>query len=266
MDIIDINTIFGAFPNQRAESTAEALVDTLSKNEVSQALTLSSWGIHYNDMSGNQETLRACSQFKTHLIPVGTINPMQFWDGDEMLKQIVQTSFGVIRLFPEKQGWPIDYAPFSRLVDVLSELGKPLLERELTLPRATRGWRLWKDSGVPLMIEITRPGDATQLQRIVADYPAPVVMVGVTTSTVVEALTVMRMSEQLLIETHKLAAPDGLGRIRDAVGADRIVFGSGGPGLSVRASLDYVRKSSLTDAEQAAVLGGNASSILQGGR
>jgi predicted TIM-barrel fold metal-dependent hydrolase len=266
MDIIDINTIFGAFPSQRAESTAEALVDVLGKHGVAQALSLSTWGVYYHDMAGNQETMRACKQFSSHLIPVGTVNPMTFWESDELLKQLVQTSFSVVRFFPGEQGWPIDFEPFSRLVKFMSEIGKSLLERGLTLPRPTRGWRLWKDSGVPIMVSIDKPGDATQLFRIVDDYPAPVVMVGVDSRTLVEALTVMKRCEQLMLETHRLTVPDGLGRIRDAVGADRIVYGSGGPSSSVRAALEYVRKSSLNDAEQAAVLGGNVSSILQGGR
>ena len=266
MDIIDINTLFGAYPSQRAESTAETLVDTLGRQGVAHALTLSTWGVFYHDMAGNQETLGATQTFADQLIPVGTVNPMTFWDSEELLHHLVQTSFRVIRLFPKEQGWPIDFEPLRKIVGLLAQTPKPDLERIEGLPKATRGWPLWNDRGVTIMVTIDKPGDATQLYRIVADYPAPVIVVGATPPTLIEVLTVMNRCENMILETHQLTVPDGLARIRDAVGADRIVYGSGGAALSIRAAIDYVKQSSLTDAEKAAVLGGNTSSILQGGR
>ena len=266
MEILDINTIFGSFPGRHADSTAESLVEVMSRHEISHALTLSSQGIYYHDMAGNQETINACERFRSALLPVGTVNPMSFWEADDMLTQIAQTSFSMFRFFPHAQGWPLDYAPFIRIVKLLSECGKPLFERGITLPQPTRGWRLWTDSGTPILVSIERPGDASKLAKCIADYPAPVVMVGVTSETIVEAMTVMLTCEQLMLETHRITMPDGLARIRDSVGAQRIVFGSGGPALSTRAALNYVMKSSLTEDEKAAVLGGNASSIVTGGR
>ncbi|MDR3708537.1 MAG: amidohydrolase family protein [Capsulimonadaceae bacterium] len=266
MDIIDINTLFGAYPSQRAESTPETLVDLLGRLGVGHALTLSTWGVYYHDMAGNQETLRATQPYSGQLIPAGTINPLTFWDSEEQVRFLVQTSFGVMRFFPSEQGWPIDFEPFYGILKLLSETPKPSLELAPGLPAATRGWPLWNDRGVAIMATIDKPGDATQLARAVADYPAPVIVVGTTALTLIEVLTVMNRCENLILETHCLTVPDGLARIRDAVGADRIVFGSGGAALSVRAALDYVRQSSLTDSEKAAVLGGNATSILLGGR
>ena len=266
MDILDVNTLFGAYPAQHAESNAEGLSESLTRHGVKRAMTLSTWGVFYNDMAGNQETLAACGQYDGIMYPVGTVNPMTFWDGDEMLKHLSQTSFHMIRFFPHLQGWPIDFAPFARIVKTLSECGKPLMERSLTMPRPARGWRLWTDGGEPVMISAIRPGDATAIARILADYPAPVILEGVGQDNLIEALTILRSHEQFLLETHRLTVPDGLARIRDSVGAQRIVFGSGGPALSAGAALDYVRKSSLSAEEQALVLGGNAAFLLEGAR
>lgn len=266
MDILDINTLIGAYPNQRAESTAESLADILGRLGIGHAMTLSTWGVYYHDMAGNQETLRATQNFPQQLIPVGTVNPLAFWDAAEMLRQLVQTSFPFMRLFPAEQGWPIDFEPFDVIVKILADSPKPQVERDPSLPKATRGWPLWQDRGVALMISIEKPGDATRLGRAMAEYPAPVVVSGATASTLPEILAVMNRYEHLILETHRLTVPDGLARVRDAIGADRIVFGSGGAALSTRAALDYVRNSSLNEAEQTAVLGGNAASILLGGR
>ena len=266
MEILDINTLFGAYPNQRAESTAESLTDVLGKLGIGHALTLSTWGVYYHDMAGNQETLRATQSFDQQLIPVGTVNPMTFWDAGDMLVQLVQTSFCILRLFPQAQGWPYDFEPFHNILKLLADAPKPQLDRSPALPRATRGWPLWRDRGVALMVSIEKPGDATVLGRFVAEYPAPVILVGASSQTITETLTVMNRFEHLILETHQITIPDGLARVRDAVGADRIVFGSGGAARSTRAALDYVLNSSLSDPEKAAVLGGNAMSILLGGR
>jgi predicted TIM-barrel fold metal-dependent hydrolase len=188
-----------------------------------------------------------------------------YWE-DELTLSALAQQFTMFRFFPGLQGWPIDFAPFGQILKVLSEAGKPLLDRSITLPRPTRGWRLWTNSGVPILVAIDKPGDATQLMRMASDYPAPVVMVGVTTQTLVEALVVMRSREQFVIETHALTAPDGLLRIRDAVGANRIAFGSGGSALSISAAVSYVNKSKLSDVDKESVLSGTAASLVQGGR
>ena len=76
----------------------------------------------------------------------------------------------------------------------------------------------------------------------------------------------MRSREQFLIETHRLTTPDGLVKIRDAVGINRIVFGSGGSALSVGAAVSYVNTSSISDTDKEAVFGGTAASLILGGR
>ena len=191
---------------------------------------------------------------------------MTFWDAEQMLRNLVQTSFSLLRLFPSEQGWPIDFEPFHNILQLLAQTPKAQVDRDPSLPRTTRGWPLWQDRGVALLISIDKPGDATVLGRAIADYPAPVILLGTNALNITEVLTLMNRYEQLMLETHQLTIPDGLARIRDAVGADRIVFGSGGVALSICSALNYVLNSSLNESEQAAVLGGNATSILLGGR
>jgi predicted TIM-barrel fold metal-dependent hydrolase len=216
-------------------------------------------------MAGNQETLRATKDYPDTLIPVGSVNPLTFWDSDDLVKQLFQYSFGIVRFFPTEQGWPIDFEPFRYLLQLLSKIPKPIADQSIQLPKATRGWKQWTDSGVPVIISIGKPGDATQLLRLISDYPAPIVLCGVTHETLIESLYVLKQNEQVLIETHRLTGPDSLEKVRDAVGADRLVFGSGGSALSIKAAVDHVRKSDFNQTELDAVFSGNASSILQGG-
>jgi predicted TIM-barrel fold metal-dependent hydrolase len=242
MNIIDINTLVGGYPTGRATETPTDLAEALLKANVSKAFTLSTWGVYYQDIAGNEETLQIAREAPQQIIPAGTINPLTFWDSGDTIKLMIQSSFQVVRFFPGEQGWPVDFLPFERILKTLSELA------------------------VPIFVSISKPGDITQLTRIAGGYPAPVVLTGVNTQTLIEALAALTQFDKFAIETHRLIGPDSLERVRDAVGAQRILFGSGGPALSIRAAIKHIQSAEFNDNEQAAVLGGNAEALLlQGG-
>lgn len=241
MEITDVNTLFGAYPSQRPDSSADALVGTMQAQGVDWCLTLSTWGLFHYDAEGNAETLRAC-RAHDHLIPVATLNPMTYWGQGGVIDSTIEEPFEMFRFFPGRQGWPIDFAPFG---DVLARLA--------ALPR------------MPIMVSVPTPGNATVLARVAADYPHPVILEGVSQKTLAEAVSVMRGSDRFLIETHALHAPGTLAILRDSVGIERVLFGSDAPGLSLAAALRSVQNSDLSDADKAAVLSGNAHRIWQGG-
>ncbi|HEX5324539.1 MAG TPA: amidohydrolase family protein [Capsulimonadaceae bacterium] len=244
MDIIDINTFFGAFPSQHAGSTPESLVAQLDKFGVRQAFTLSTLGMFYNDEAGNAHTQEVAAASDRRLLPVATINPgTHLSDMKEVVEQVAGGPFAFCRFFPPLQDWPIDYAPFAQALKRLAELKKPV------------------------MVSIGKAGDITALSRILPDSTNPVILTRVHAQTLAEAVAVMREHPGVCLETHSMLIPDGLARIKDLVGADRLVFGSGGAAHSLGAALMYVQKSSLSDQEKAAVLGGNALRLLgkQGG-
>lgn len=240
MEITDVNTLFGAYPSQHPDSNPESLVAAMQANQVDYCLTLSTYGLFYRDAEGNAETMRACRSHD-HLIPVATINPTTYWGQSDLIENITREAFEMFRFFPQDQGWPLDFAPFSAVLMSLSGL-----------PR------------MPIMVSVHRPGDITQLARVAADYPHPVIIEGVNRHTLAEAITVLRRSERFYVETHALEQPEALPLLRDAAGIDRILFGSDAPGMSLGAALRYVRRSALSADEQSAVLGGNAHAIWQG--
>jgi predicted TIM-barrel fold metal-dependent hydrolase len=241
MEITDVNTLFGAYPAQRPESSPEALVAAMAAQGVAWCLALSTWGVFHHDAEGNAETLRAC-RAHDHLIPVATLNPTTYWGQSGVIEAVAEEPFEMFRFFPHRQGWPLDIAPFA---DVLARLA--------TRPR------------MPIMVSVPAPGDATALARAVADYPHPVILEGASPVNLAEAVSVMRRHENFFVETHGLTAPGALGRLRDTVGIGRVLFGSDSPGLSLGAALRSVQNSDLSDADKAAVLSGNAQRLWQGG-
>lgn len=241
MEITDVNTLFGAYPAQHPDSTPESLVATMGSEGVAWCLALSTVGLFHHDVTGNAETLRACRSHD-RLIPVATLDPRGYWGQPGVIDRLAEDPFEMFRFFPRRQNWPLDFAPFEEILAKLAALPK-----------------------MPIMVEIREPGDATQLSRAAAGYPHPVILEGVSPATLAEAISLLRRWDNYYLETHALSAPDALTVLRDTVGIDRILFGSDAPGMSLGAALRYVRQSGLTEAEQAALLSGNAQRLWQGG-
>jgi len=241
MEITDVNTLFGAYPSQHADSTAETLVAAMAAQGVDWCLSLSTWGIFHSGVEGNAETMRAC-RAHDHLIPVATLNPAQYWGQEGLLEGIAEDAFEMFRFFPHHQDWPLEFAPFLRIITVLARLER-----------------------MPIMVTTDRRGEATRLMRLLDDFPHPVVLEGISPETLAEALSLMRVHSNLYVETHALQAPYALQLLRDTVGIERVLFGSDAPGLSLAAALRYVRASGLSEIEQTAVLSGNAQRIWQSG-
>ncbi len=241
MEITDVNTLFGAYPAQHADSSPETLVEAMRAQSVDWCLALSTWGLFHSAPAGNAETMRAC-QAHDHLIPVATVNPVHYWGQEGMIEEIAEGAFEMFRFFPHLQGWPLEFAPFMRILSILG-----------------------RSARTPIMVSVQERGEATQLLRLLDDFPHPVILAGVSPDTLTEAVSLMRVHENLHVETSALLAPYALPLLRDTTGIGRVLFGSDAPGRSLAAALRYVRASGLSEAEQGAVLSGNAQRIWHGG-
>jgi predicted TIM-barrel fold metal-dependent hydrolase len=242
MPIIDINVRFGAYPARHRTSSFEQVSADAERLGVDMSCVCCTTGIYYIDREGNRQTVAAASAKPKRLVPVATINPATAFDVKSAIEEIAApATFKMVRFFPDDQGWPIDFSPFAQCVKILSE------------------------KRMPAMISCTRRGDATLLARAVANTSGgetPLVLEGVTAANLAEVLSAMRDCPSLLVEMHAVVFADGLRMIRDAVGADRIVFGSGTSALSLGGALSYIKGSTLGDEDKAKVLGGNAARVL----
>lgn len=241
MEITDVNTLFGAYPAQHADSSPETLVEAMRANGIAWGLAMSTYGLFHQAAEGNDETMKAC-RAHDHLIPVATLNPVQYWGQDGLIEGIAENAFEMVRFFPHLQDWPLEFAPFLRILSVLGRLPK-----------------------MPIMVSVENRGDITLLARLLDDFPHAVVLDGVSPETLTEAISLLRVHENLYVETHALAAPYALPLLRDTVGITRVLFGSDAPGRSPAAALRYVRSSGLSETDQNAVLSGNAQHIWQAG-
>jgi len=185
---------------------------------VERVVSLSLLGVYYDWTEGNRETIEE-SRREPRIIPAATIDPRRYYGGRR--EEAKLDGFFAIRLFPDIQGWPIDYAPFRLIVKLAGETGLPLI-----MPAAT-------------------PGAATQIARNADAYKAQTLLCSVNYSTLSEALVLMRENDNIHICTDMLNTPDGVELVVDEFGPERLIFGSGFPKTYFSGPLLSVERASI---------------------
>ncbi|MGC8668291.1 MAG: amidohydrolase family protein [Chthonomonadales bacterium] len=235
--IIDVNTIFGPLPEAAADLSVDDLTALMHRHSVDACCTLSTIGLLLDHRMGNAATKAACSE-NPRFIPVATMNPQSFYGGEGPHLRFRADGFKLARFFPGAQGWVPDYEPFIALVRALEA------------------------EGLPIMVDVSRPGEATRLVQSLGVDPAPLVLAGVDEQTLAEALVLMRAHPNLYVETSHLLALGAIKHVVEHVGAERVLFGSGAPARPMAGALAVVRHSGVPEEEQSHILGANAARLL----
>ncbi len=237
-EILDVNTLFGPLPASSTDLPVDELLALLQKHAISACCTMSTVGMLLDHTSGNAATLSACRDTPS-LLPVATVNPLCYFGGEGPAEQFVEQKFRLVRFFPSAQGWPIRFAPFRTLV-------RTLAARKL-----------------PIMVNVTEPGMATDLADMMDALECRVILAGVDDRQIAEAISVLRAHRSFYVETSGLTASGALKLLVAGVGAERVLFGSAAPGRPMASALAVVRHSGLSAEDQAAILGANAKAVLQ---
>jgi predicted TIM-barrel fold metal-dependent hydrolase len=237
--IFDACTFFGPWPQHPADLALETLVQVMAQNNIVRSLATDTTGIFYDFRRGNDETLEAA---RTHqqLIPVATLDPRAYPACLAEADKRAAEGFRLFRFFPERQNWPLRFAPFRELLQKCDTLG------------------------VPVAVTVEKAGDATELADALTFTKAPVLLAGVRPENLGEVLSVAAADAKFHIETTHLIAPYTLETIRDTLpnGIDRLVFASYSPLRYLSVALAPILAGSLSDEHKALVLGGNLKRLL----
>ncbi|HEX8833375.1 MAG TPA: amidohydrolase family protein, partial [Abditibacteriaceae bacterium] len=233
--ILDGCTLFGPWPQHPADLAVESLLAVMAQNGVVRSLATATTGIFYDYRQGNAETLEAARKHPQQLFPVATLDPRVYPEALDEADARAAEGFRLFRFFPERQGWPLRYAPFRELLQKCDELK------------------------VPVAVTTSRPGDVTELADAVAFTAAPLLLAGVGPATLGEAIAIMKSDPKFYLETTALLSPGALEAVRDTVpdGIERLVFSSYSPLRYLSTALHPIMYSGLTEAEKTLVLGGN---------
>jgi len=235
--VIDLNTYFGVYPRRNVDYSPEALRRLMEENGVSKAVTVSLKGVLYDHVEGNAETLSECAG-DGGLVPAATIDPRKYTGQNAEVEQLKERGFKLVRLFPEFQGWPMSYSPVRSIAKAM------------------------QDVNLPLMVNTTAYGSATDLVRMTEGCTFPIILSGVGYWTLSEAVVLMKEKENIFLESSHLDSPDAIETIVGQVGVDRILFGSNAPVTYFRGPYLTVTNSDVSDKDKEMILHWNALRIL----
>jgi predicted TIM-barrel fold metal-dependent hydrolase len=234
---LDINTQFGPLPAASVDLSVDDLQALMRKHDIKACCALSTIGMLLDHNTGNAATLAACREVPS-LIPAATVNPLAYFGGEGPAMQFVEEGFKLVRFFPKWQGWPCAFAPFRTLMGTLAA------------------------RNMPVMVHMGGPGSATQLLDGLAGLECRIVLADVDDRQISEAVAVMRTHPGVMVETSGLAAAGAVKLLVAAVGAERVLFGSGAPARPLAAALAAVRHAGLSDTDMERIMGLNARALL----
>jgi len=211
------------------------LASRLSSWGVEKAVSLSLLGVYYDYAEGNEETLEN-SRRLPFLIPAATVDPRRYYGRQDEPLNLGQ--FAALRVFPDLQGWPLDYAPFHKLLEEAAS------------------------QQVPVMVPAMSPGRSTEIVRVAQAVGVVVILNSVSYWTLSEVLVLLARYDGLYIGTDMLDTPDAVELVTDEVGAERLIFGSNYPFTYFSGPLLNVQRSQISKKDRCLILRENALRIL----
>jgi len=237
MHVIDVNTSFGRRVEADPRYSPAALCDALDSHGVALALCYSQQGRHYDPRAGNREAI-ALSRDEPRLLPVGTLDPRDDPGWRRELAGCRAAGVRALRFFPGEQGWSVESACFREVLRAMRDTGMALLFSTRDCPT---GWEL-----------------SSRLAHMTAGTGLPLVLLDTSYWNMAEVMAVMRAYPHVYAETNWLATIDAVAIMAEAVGPDRLLYGSGAPARPMQKALNQVLEAELSAEHKAAILGGNA--------
>jgi predicted TIM-barrel fold metal-dependent hydrolase len=255
--IIDTNVYLSYWPGrQMGQGPTPELVAFLRSHGVVEAWAGSFDALLHKDIGGvNARLAEECSKHaRDFLRPFGAVNPL-LPDWEEDLRRCHE-EFRTpgIRLHPNYQGYSLDHPAFARLLAMAAE-------RKLVVQIVA--WMEDERTQHPLLrVPLV---DLTRLAPVLAKVPGVRVVI-------LNGFISVRLGQKVLagLQAHRQVVFDlamqeqlaGLKVLIDAVGLDRVVFGSYSPMFYFEAATLKLRESALTAEQSGPILFGNARRVL----
>ncbi len=243
MEILDAHTHVDESPMLGWMDPPEALLPLLDEAGIRRAVIMA-----YSDVPGPRPeafeyVARAAARYPDRLWAFVRLSPRQPEEAQRLLVHAIrERGFKGLKLHPVSFALPPGHALVVDLIRTAAHLGAPVLFHS-------------GDDGHSTPLEIAPAAAACPTAAIILGH-----MGGYFHSA--DAIEVARAYPNVYLETSAMPYPV---RIRDAVraiGPERVLFGSDGPGCQPALELDKVRRAGLPEAELNLVLGGNLRRLL----
>ena len=235
--VFDANVALGRRHDRRVVvDTTDGLLDAMDKTGMERALAYSPHAEHFDTVEGNALLLEMIAG-QPRLVPQFVANPATD-DLDEFADGVARHGVRSVRMAP------IDHSyPFTDWV--------------------VGPWLDWLESeGIPLTIAVEQV-EVPQLHDTAKAHPRlNVVLAEVHYKHVPWAIPLLRSVPNTFIEVSRFVIADGVARLMDAVGEERILFGSRFPDSSMGHQLYNLHHNDLDESALAAICAGNLDRLL----
>ncbi len=239
MAIIDAHCVFGSWPKDEVDLSLQRLLVSLEALGIDRGVCVSLRGAFYDHDSGNAETLAACAG-NGRLIPAATINPRHYHQRQNLPAALKQQGFRMLRLFPQIQSWSPHGLVFERILCECAEVG------------------------LPVAFPVGKLPDLVSLLARLVPKDCRLILSNAYYNELTETLQAMRRRPEFLLELGHTCTPGSVEYIVGDIGAERLVLGTYQPMESGLGQIESVRQAEISDADKAAILGGNLARLLGG--
>jgi len=228
---IDVNAQLGPVVGRAAGADLASLHAERAAHGIRLSLVRSRGALFGDTRTGNRKLLETCAA-ESGLVPVAVLAPQRS-DG---LDDAIALGSRVAAFW----------------IDILAGPGAAMDE---VLAAAAL-------AGRPLIVPISRSGDATAVGRATVHLGVPVLLIGTHYANSVDTLAAARRWPHLHIETSAMAHLAAIETAVAAIGAERILLGTGAPLRAIQSSLNAIAVARIGDDAKRAILAGNATRLF----
>jgi predicted TIM-barrel fold metal-dependent hydrolase len=233
--LIDINASLGGRESiQRFD--VESLEAQLERTPVSLAFVHSHEGV-FDQRSANEHVIELCAE-RPSWRPAAVIQPRDTFVWQDELSRNLAAGVKVFCIYPDRSGWPFD----SIFGDVIIEA--------LTGTEAA------------LLIDATAPGLASRVAAAAADSGVPLIFTEARYFPLTELLPLAQRFPNIYIETSRLTSPNGIEHCVDALGAERLLYGSGACRYPAWVAWQTLERSRISGEQREMIAWRNAARML----
>jgi predicted TIM-barrel fold metal-dependent hydrolase len=241
--IIDSHTHVDEAPSYGWFDPPEAIIRLLDEAEIERAVVMT-----YRDAPGPEERVieyvaEAVQRYPDRLIGYARMNPRYGDDAVELFDRAIRDNkMRGLKLHPVSYVMHPASEPTLALIRRAAELGVPTLfhcgDEEFSLP-----------------LQIAEAAKAVPEARIILGHMGGYFHVR-------DAIRVAKRHPNLILETSAMPYPRMLREAVEAVGAERVLFASDGPGCDPLLEVEKVRRAGLAPEQEDLIFRGNIERIL----
>ena len=236
-DVIDIKTVFGSWPKRRLDVSAQELLRDIQHSGISRAITVSTTAILYDDVAGNEETMRTCEEHPA-LIPAATLHPQNYLEDERKIAALKERGFRIFRFFNKLQGYELDLYCVNRILNDL------------------------KKAEMPCIMDAVSVADAHKIARLSQEFELDIICTGLGYAFQAEVIALARDFPHVYFDAGRLTGPDGIELFCKHAGAHRLVYGSDYPFDNVLSSLYLLQHAGISERERELIAAGNIARMV----